>query len=86
MVRSGSLGPLLALPAVLRPWKPWESLGWRAGAGQGLPLGLEMVFVSGKGRSKWATVHVNSSLDSQSSEQTEASPLALKVSLRCLSK
>ena len=49
-------------------------------------MGLEMVFVSGKGRSKWATVHVNSSLDSQSSEQTEASPLALKVSLRCLSK
>ena len=86
MVRSGSVGPLLALPAVLRTQKPWEGLGWRAGAGQGVPLGLETVFFSGKGRSEWATVHVNSSPDSEFSEQTEASPRALKVSLRCRSK
>ena len=51
-----------------------------------LPLGLEMVFFSGEGRSVWVTVQVKSSPDSQSSAQTEASPVALKVLLRLLWK
>lgn len=46
-----------------------------------IPLGLETLCFSGEGRSVWVTVHVNLSPDSQSSTQTEASPLAPKVPL-----
>lgn len=45
-----------------------------------------MVFFSGEGRSVWVTVQVKSSPDSQSSTQTVASPVALKVLLRLLWK
>lgn len=54
-------------------------------AGQGLPLGLEMLSFSGEGRSVWVTVHVNLSPESQSSTHTVASPVALKVALGWLS-
>lgn len=49
-------------------------------------MGLEMVFFSGEGRSVWVTVQVNRSPDSQSSTQTVASPMALKVMLGWLSE
>lgn len=54
-------------------------------AGQGPPLGLEMVSFSGEGRSVWATVQVNVSPESQSSTHTVVSPVALKVALGWLS-
>lgn len=71
------------------PWASPSPRPWRAqaeAAGQGLPLGLEMVGFSGEGRSVWATVHVNSSPDSQSSTHTVVSPMAVKVALGWLSE
>lgn len=77
----GGRGTLLG-QARLPPRRPRDRPGGGRGrAGQGLPLGLETLCFSGEGRSVWVTVHVNLSPDSQSSTQTEASPLAPKVPL-----
>lgn len=62
---------------------PWASPDPEAG--QGPPLGLEMVSFSGEGRSLWFTVQVNVSPESQSSTHTVVSPVALKVALGWLS-
>lgn len=50
-----------------------------------LPLGFEMVFFCGEGRSLWVTVHTNSFPLFQSSTQTVAQAMALKVPLGWLS-
>lgn len=64
-------------------WELWESreAGVSVGSGGGLPLGLEMLCFSGKGRSAWVTVHVNCSPERHCSSHTLALPVALKVAL-----
>lgn len=71
-------------PAIPIRWR--KSTGTRReGKGKYLPLGFEITFFCGEGRSLWVTVHTNSFLLSQSSTQTLATPLALKVPLGWLS-